>query len=458
MVVSLAFTSVTDVSVGPGAISVPVAAVGTEQHKAGSVERVDALDAARGLAVIGMLFRNVFVFGIPATAYTVPYVWSGDSKFDVLSWAFVELFVDGSMRALFAMLFGMSALFILRKAESDPAQSDSFHWRLIWLMIFGLVHAYLLLSPIDILFVYGVLGLLIFPLRNASARSLLVAAGIGVVFSAALTAAAVLMTFETTETQSGITNPETVQLAGSMQGAGPAGQPEKDGAQQDSAADEVMQSWIDDITERQQGYLYNVLSIAAESFANHSSELFTTHFLDVGVVILIGMALFKMGIATGQRSMRFYVTMLTVCYGVGLTINGLEVNAELDVAAGVGDNADWTVVTYDFGRILMALGHLSLIIIVSRTNSLRFFSDFLQACGRLALTNYVLQTVVCTTLFLGYGFGLYGAYSHSQLLTMAFGIGGVQLVASWIYLRFFSQGPLEWLLRRLIKWRPAAAQ
>ena len=142
-------------------------------------ERIEVVDAVRGLAVIGMLLRNVFVFGMPATAFAAPLVWSGEGLFDISSWVFVEMAVDGSMRALFCMLFGASALMILQKSETSQIAADGYHRRMMWLMAFGLIHSYILLSTIDILFAYGILGLMLYPLRNLQPRNLLLAAGAG---------------------------------------------------------------------------------------------------------------------------------------------------------------------------------------------------------------------------------------------------------------------------------------
>ena len=442
----------------------------TGRHTA---ERIGAMDAVRGFAVCGILIRNIFVFAIPGLAYSLPLMWGGDEMADLRAWGFVELFVDGSMRALFSLLFGATALMLLQRAEaSGLAAVDYFYRRLMWLMLFGLVHAYLLLSPVDILFVYGCLGLMIFPLRNLRPRTLLIAAGVGLGVTALLSTLEWQITEEAAKATDAGTVLEAVQpvqpaalvteggearivLAGSGTDAAPsddAAQTDEATQADEEATDAINQSWIADVADRREGYLYNLVTSAATAFANHSTDLFKTHLVDVGALILIGMAFFKLGIVTGARSTRFYLMMLMLGYGVGVTVNGFEIMAAVLPAEEAG-STDWTSITYDLGRIGNAFGHLALVVLLTRLPVASVFTSMLKAAGRLALTNYLLQTMVFTGLFFGYGFGLYGSFSHSQLLLMAFAMIAVQLVGSRLYLMAFSQGPFEWLLRRLIVWK-----
>ena len=324
----------------------------------------------------------------------------------------------------------------------------------MWLMAFGLIHAYLLLSPIDILFIYGILGLLIYPLRNVSPRRLLVTACLGLLIGMVASTVSLYVTIETTSAETVVSHASSTQMDADDPGSLPAELQEADlSEQQDKeAADDLLREWAVDITDRRAGYFYNVVTLAQDSLSNHTVELLTRHFLDVGVAILIGMALLKLGFMTGQLSNRFYLTALLLFYGTGLTLNGLEIGAELASAQGEDVDAGWTTVTYDVSRILVALGHLSLIIVLCKVKTALIFTGLLQATGRLALTNYVVQTVILTLLFFGHGLGWYGIYSHEGLLMIGLCIGAIQLILSKIYLHYFQQGPLEWLIRRLTMW------
>ena len=77
--------------------------------------RLAVLDALRGFAALGILWRNIFVFGMPAVAFSLPEEWGVSTGANVASWLFVVIFVDGTMRGLFSLLFGASAILIMEK-------------------------------------------------------------------------------------------------------------------------------------------------------------------------------------------------------------------------------------------------------------------------------------------------------------------------------------------------------
>ncbi|SNY90176.1 uncharacterized protein SAMN04515647_0323 [Cohaesibacter sp. ES.047] len=427
--------------------------------------RIMVMDVLRGFAVCGILFRNVFAFGIPAMAYSLPTIWSGHEPVEIASWAFVEMYVDGTMRALFSLLFGASAMLLLTRVTSNPlGQVDRYYRRLMWLMVFGLFHSYVLLSTFDILFVYGLLGLLLFPLRNLSAKALLAMAFLGMVISAIVSEVAFEVTtkgdtslpasietiLEDAQDGDGVDLDQFATPSEGEQAPGTEAAEEKELSYEEAISTYIAPQWIEEITARQDGYILNVLSLAEVSVANHSHELYTSHFTDVGILLLIGMAFFKLGIVTGQRSTRFYVVMLICGYGIGLSVNGAETWADYLLVSEGMEAPRWAGFTYDLGRIATAFGHLALLVLLVRVTLFKAVTSLFAAAGRMALTNYLLQTIVCVTLFFGFGFGLYGEFRHSELLLIALCIICVQLVGSRIYLEFFAQGPAEWLWRRLV--------
>lgn len=149
-------------------ISSPARAAGPTARAEG---RLQLLDALRGLAALGILWRNIFVFGLPTVAFTLPDEWGLSTAANVFSWLFVVIFVDGTMRGLFSMLFGATAVIIMASHERNPGgvfAADLYFRRLMWLVAFGLVHGYLLLWPYDVLYVYGLLGMFLFVFRNMS--------------------------------------------------------------------------------------------------------------------------------------------------------------------------------------------------------------------------------------------------------------------------------------------------
>jgi uncharacterized protein len=112
---------------------------------------------------------------------------------------------------------------------------------------------------------------------------------------------------------------------------------------------------------------------------------------------------------------------------------------------------------YPIERAAMALGYASLVMVLLTLGRVAKLLYAFEAVGKLALTNYLLQTLLCTWLFYGYGLGHFAKFSQAQLYFVVAELMLVQIVFSIIWLRYFNYGPAEWLLRRLStgKWLPA---
>src|SRR5262245_331669 len=152
-------------------------------------ERIGMLDTTRGIAVLGILIMNIAGFGLPQS-YDDPTNWGGADGANLEVWRIAALFFEGTMRGLFTLLFGASALlFLQRHAARNPGllPADLYFRRTMWLIAFGLVNAYLLLWPGDILYYYGVVGLLLFVFRNVAPRKLVAAAAIIMIMQTAVT-------------------------------------------------------------------------------------------------------------------------------------------------------------------------------------------------------------------------------------------------------------------------------
>jgi len=104
-------------------------------------------------------------------------------------------------------------------------------------------------------------------------------------------------------------------------------------------------------------------------------------------------------------------------------------------------------------RGIVGLGWAAALILLHRAGVLRFPLARLADAGRMAFSNYLLQTVCCTLLFFGHGFGLYGSLSRAQLMGVWAAVSAVQLLASWVWLHWFRFGPLEWAWRSLVWWK-----
>jgi uncharacterized protein len=169
----------------------------------------------------------------------------------------------------------------------------------------------------------------------------------------------------------------------------------------------------------------------------------------VGGLMLLGMALMKLGILSGERSTRFYRKMALAGYGAGLplvVLSALLLDAHrfdpLYVARFGG------IPNY-FGSILVAFGHIGAVMLLVRSGALRAIVDRFAAAGRMALSNYLAQSVVMTTLFYGYGLGLYADVPRVWQQGLVVALVGLQLLVSPWWLKHFRFGPVEWLWRSL---------
>jgi uncharacterized protein len=134
------------------------------------------------------------------------------------------------------------------------------------------------------------------------------------------------------------------------------------------------------------------------------------------------------------------------------------------IAWGVHLNfaADWDLMysfyfgtSYNFwASILVALGWVGAVMLVCKRDALRLLTSSLAAVGRMALTNYLMQTVLCTFVFYGHGLGRFGMFERWEQLVVVGGVWVLQLALSPIWLRYFRFGPAEWLWRSLSYLKP----
>jgi uncharacterized protein len=413
-------------------------------------ERIGMLDTTRGVAVLGILLMNITAFGLP-NAYDDPTNWGGYEGLNFTVWRTMALWFEGTMRGLFTLLFGAGALLFLQRHTArspDLRAADLYYRRTMWLIVFGLVNGYLLLWSGDVLYCYGVVGLLLFVFRNLSARRLIIAA-------------AVIMILQTLVT--------VVEWQGyhAMRDEAAAAQTAKTAGQtltadQQEAIDtfdalsrefkpplEYLEQKVESVRE---GYLGAMGVYAPETWHMQTSFFFRHMLLEGLGMMLLGMALLKSGVLTGAATTRVYALMLVIGYAMGLMVNWFETTR----LAGSGFTTQALIesyLTYDLGRIPMTFGHIGLLGLLCRAAAFAPAARMFGAVGQMALTNYLSQSVICLLIFTGAGLGLYGALERYELYFVVFGIWALQLVWSPLWLRYFRFGPTEWAWRSLTYWR-----
>lgn len=403
--------------------------------------RILQLDVLRGLAVLGIYWINIIVFALPSGSYYLPIL--GDELYtpEFFNWTFTEIFVEGTMRGLFSILFGASAMVFLDEAKlahQGLDVVDRYYRRTLLLVLFGLVHSYFLLWPYDVLYAYGLLGLFLFPLRKLS-PAFLVPAGCVLLISSHLTLANDVPGLLSDEVDLFQENDIPVAKAGGVPAVNPAQDEIKDIIDANTEATHYLSSYSDI-------FRYQLEDVIAQ----HSSVMYTEHVFDIGGMMLIGMALLKLGILSGQRTRRYYLGMAITGYMVGTLIRGIGIYLEIKYDFDLFDNESHAGIDYDIGRLPITLGHIGVIGIICQSIWMKHVTNALSYVGRLALTNYIMQTVISIFLFYGFGLALFNKLNGLQIVLTCLAVWTFQVFFSWYWLKNFKLGPLEWVWRSLI--------
>lgn len=386
-------------------------------------ERFQALDLLRGFALCGILLANIVAMGQPwSRAY--PAFPARLTDPDWAAWTLQALFVEGSMRALFTLLFGAGVVLLTAwGARADrPGTADVHFRRAMLLMALGIGNAVVLLWPGDILYIYGVAAVFLFVFRKLDGRMLV---ALSAVLIAVFSLADALGDWR----------------AAAALTADPAAHAAAMAALTPSA--EILNA---EAAVRASGSYPAVALWSAGAFADWA--LAKGAVLSVGRTVafmLMGMGLFKLGVMTGARSMRFYLRLAVLGLAAGLAINGWE-TATL-WRAGF-DPAVWApALTGEAGRLALALGYLGAIVAGWKANVLGVVGTGLRLMGRMAMTNYLGQSLICAVLF--YGFGLYDRLGWPALWAMTVAIWAAQALFSAAWLSLFRMGPAEWVFRAI---------
>ncbi|MET0270858.1 MAG: DUF418 domain-containing protein [Sphingomonas sp.] len=389
--------------------------------------RLVAIDAVRGFAVLGILTMNIVAMGLPMYAYTDPHHYGGASGADLIAWGLAYVLADGKMRALFTMLFGASLVLIAERAE-HPA---GLHYRrMAALLAIGMAHAWLLWFG-DILVEYAVTGAIAFiGWRWRPAALLFVAA-----LCFALTLADDLLAWSQLD---------AIRAAALAPLASP----------------EAVARWRDVVaaTVADPAALSREIALYRGAFSDvFAARAPTTWMFQTAVLPLtlpetlgyaaIGMALQRRGFFAGGWPRRAYAALLAAGAAAILLyvpVARMLVAARFDPATVQLANALGFLL-----RPWLALAYASGIILLVRAGALPRLVARLAAAGRMALSNYLGSTLIATTLFYGYGAGLYGALSRAQLYWIVAPIWGLMLLWSAPWLRRFAYGPAEWAWRAM---------
>ena len=145
--------------------------------------------------------------------------------------------------------------------------------------------------------------------------------------------------------------------------------------------------------------------------------------------------------------------MVGLGYGIGLPLMVFDAIKLIEHKFSVDYLMHGGILYNVFGSLVVAMGHVGLLMLIVQSGAIGWLTRRLAAVGRMALTNYLTHSIVCTTLFYGYGFNLFGHINRTGLVAIVLAIWIFQLVVSPIWLKYFRFGPAEWLWRSLTYWR-----
>ena len=385
-------------------------------------ERIEILDVLRGLAVCGILIGNMQWFSAygmmpPSVAQQSPFA-------DQVTHFLVHFFVEGKFYSIFSFLFGFGfALQISRAEERGDLKASTFKRRLFWLLVIGLLHAYLLWAG-DILSIYAAMGFLLILFRRKTNGELLK-------WAFALLAIPILTYILFYILFVAFAPPETTAMVN-------AGQTDF----WNEAIRKVPQSsYLEILT----GYNRNMI------VGRYLGLFFDMRLPKLLAMFLLGFYAYRRGFFQDLSRHRAFIRRVLV-YGLILGLVG-----NIAFAALAGKEAVFPpspvgiagVVSYAFGVPALALFFVALVATLWQRTRWRRLLAFLAPVGRMALTNYLLQTVICVLIFYGYGFGQFGRFGARTATLIALAIFLFQILMSALWLKYFSYGPMEWIWRQL---------
>ncbi len=355
-------------------------------------ERITNLDAIRGFAVLGILVMNAVSYGLNEAAYFNLDAAGEQTWLDWLVGGAGEIFIDQKTMGLFSMLFGAGIVLFADRTEAKGEKSPFWFsmWRNLLLLAIGVLHG--LLWEGDVLRVYAVCAPLLIMMRHLSTKILLII-GSGLVLWSAVVAS-VAQGF--------------VPASGEGLGAYWLVDPAVD------YSDAVGVFLINDFFSRAAG------------------------------MMLIGVAVYRMGILDGKRPTAFYRRMATIGLGVGLPIAiaglALQVGADFSPDIALVGEAPNTIAT-----IPIVFGYVGLISLWNQRKE-TWLHQRIRAAGRMALTNYLTQTIIGITVLRGvFEFDTLG---RAQIFGLVLAIWVLQVAWSKWWLDRFKFGPFEWAWRR----------
>ena len=390
--------------------------------------RLFIIDFLRGAAILGLILANMSFYNTPFHAQTGEFTLWDDTANRIAN-LFIWFFVEGKFYPLFSLLFGMGFYLFLQKANDSMDEVVlTFRKRLFFLLLFGLLHV-LLLWYADILIVYALFGLILTWFRNRSDRTILRSAIIFIMIPVVVVGLSIGFL------KLAMMVPEAAESI------------EANFAYQMTQTEELIDETI---TTYSTGSFAEIVSMRLAEYANTLPGylFFYPNFL---AMLFVGFYIGRKKIFENPASgLSVWKRVFWWCLPLALVFN-LVVAYYNQTASYIFPDWDLLLITigYGIGGPSMMFVYIYILGVIYHKNLLKKITYAICRTGQMAFTNYLTHSIICTTLFYSYGFGLYGKVNYWQGIIIALAIYIIQVIWSHYWLTYFRFGPFEWLWRSL---------
>lgn len=371
--------------------------------------RVELIDSLRGFSLLGILIVNMLNF---------QYDYDFEKMFDASFWGqefgvyLTEILFQGSFYPIFSFLFGYSFIKLIESTKAKGLNTNAIVVRRgFGLIVLGMLH-YIFIWNGDILLYYGACTFFLMMFLSSRIKTMLIWSG--VLGALSLVVLPYMMKFVY----------GTDDLLTDVYAKGDYG--------------DILLSRI--TVEDDMMIVTMILAIATITLMPILGFLFGT--IMVGPFALLGMAIGKKGHLTEEdRGMAYRKGW------VWMIIIGIALKCATFI------DAPWSELVITLGAYVLTIGYIQAFIVFYYSKAAQGFKRLLAGLGRLSLSNYLAQSIICTTIFYSYGLGLFGQLGSMFGLLLAVGLYTAQLFISYLYLKKWRRGPVEWLMGKWVYWK-----
>lgn len=398
-------------------------------------ERLITLDIVRGIAILAVVFVNVSALAGPQFLLVDPYAWNPPSTADLAVHHFVNLFIAGKFISIFALLFGMGLALQTSRIEQDSASAPVYRRRQAWLFVFGVLHGVFFWYG-DILNSYAIVGSLVFLVRHQPARDLRRLGAVLIAMGSILNASAFLAI--------GAIPDEVYDAMDEIRAIDIPPEAPDWVFRMLAQTDIFRMVSVAEVQAFGDGPWWFALWMRLAYFLTTAFSGVTTVGLWVGGLMLVGVAWIREDFVHDEARQRWWaLKVLPTLLVVELLVVLGHVLGDFRFGS-LGDGL-LSAISWICKPPLGLAYFAAFCLLVPRLKALAVFAP----AGRMALTNYIGQSLVLNVLFVHWGLGWFGTMGRAATFGICVLLVTVQLLFSALWLRRFRRGPLEWVWRWL---------